>query len=426
MRRPRLAEFVVRSKRREYFSNVKLLTFMFQLLSMGLVLLNTRQALTVNSLVFSGLLIGLTYLSNVLVQRYTKGDNYLIMIANMLFSIGIVMIYRINPALGERQLLLYTIGVGAFFIAYYFLHYTGHFWENKTFFFLGISIAMLAVTLVFGRTLGGATNWIEVAGFQFQPSEFTKITFAFFIAAFYANHAFFKQKLGGSLFLMIATYILIGIFFLQGELGTAIVFFAAMICAMIAFDRSRLLLFANIGLALAGLFVAYRLFGHIQVRFEVWLDPWADPDGRGYQILQSMFAVASGGLFGRGIGLGQPGTIPLAHSDFIFASIIEEMGIFMGIAISLLYLIVFYRGLKISLSQTNPFYKVLALVISMMFAAQAAIVIGGVLKLIPLTGMVLPFMAHGGSSLLASFVMLGALQYSSVEQYPEVALEIKE
>lgn len=425
MRRPRLAALAALSKRREYFSSVKLLTFMFQLLSMGLVLLNTRQSLTLNTLIFTGLLIGLTYLSNVLVMRFTKGDNYLIIIANMLFSIGIVMIYRINPALGERQLLLYGIGIAVFFLSYYFLRYTGRFWEDKTFLFLGLSIMMLAVTLVFGRTVGGATNWIRVAGFQFQPSEFTKITYAFFIAAFYANHRFYK-KLGGSLFFMAATYFLIGIFFLQGELGTAIVFFAAMICAMIAFDRSRLLLAANIGLAFAGLFLAYKLFGHIQVRFDIWLDPWADPDGKGYQILQSLFAIASGGLFGRGIGLGSPGSIPLAHSDFIYASIIEEMGIFMGIAISLLYLIIFYRGLKISLAQRHPFYKVLALVISMMYAAQAAIVIGGVLKLIPLTGMVLPFMAHGGSSLLASFVLLGALQYSSIEHYPEVYLEDEE
>lgn len=426
MGRPRLAELATRRKRREYFSNVKLLTFIFQLLSMGLVLLNSRQSLTVSSLVFTGLLIGLTYLSNVLVMRFTKGDNYLIMIANMLFSIGIVMIYRINPGLGERQLLFYSIGIGAFFAAYYFLNYTGRFWQDKTLLFLGLSIAMLVVTLVFGRTLGGATNWIRLGQFQFQPSEFTKITYAFFIAAFYANHAVYKKKLGGSLFLMGATYVLIAIFFLQGELGTAVVFFAAMICAMIAFDRSRLLLALNIGLAFAGLFLAYQLFGHIQVRFDIWLDPWADPEGRGYQILQSMFAVASGGLFGRGIGLGSPGTIPLAHSDFIYASIIEEMGIFMGIAICLLYLIVFYRGLKISLAQSNPFYKVLALVISMMFAAQAAIVIGGVLKLIPLTGMVLPFMAHGGSSLLASFVLLGVLHFCSLEHYPEVTYEDEE
>lgn len=151
MRRPRLAEFAARNKQREYFSNVKLLTFMFQLLSMGLVLLNSRQSLNVNTLVFTGLLIGLTYLSNVLVMRYTKGDNYLIMIANMLFSIGIVMLYRINPALGQRQLLFYALGIAVFYASYYFLNYTGRFWQNKTFLFLGLSVAMLLVTLVFGR-----------------------------------------------------------------------------------------------------------------------------------------------------------------------------------------------------------------------------------------------------------------------------------
>lgn len=424
MKGKRLGEFAARRKKREYFSNVKLLTFMFQLLSMGLVLLNAYQTLTVSSLVFAGLLIGLTYLSNVLVERFMRGDNYLIMIGNMLFSIGIIMIYRINPTLGERQLLFYAIGIVVYFISYFFLRYTGFFWEDKPLLFLGLSAALLAATLVFGESIGGATNWIRIAGTQFQPSEFTKITFAFFLAGFYANHDWFK-RLGGTWFLMIATYALIGLFFLQGEIGTAVVFFAAMICAMIVFDKSRLLLALNVVLAFAGLFLAYRLFSHIQVRFDIWLDPWSDPDGKGYQILQSLFAIASGGLFGRGIGLGSPGSIPLAHSDFIYASIIEELGIFMGIAVSLLYLIVFYRGLKISLSQPRPFYKVLALVISMIFASQAAIVIGGVLKVIPLTGMVLPFMAHGGSSLLASFVMLGVLQYCSSRRFPEVTLERK-
>lgn len=412
-----------RLKRRAYFSEVRWLILLFQLMSMSLVLLHSVQNLNRNVVLFALILMLFTYVTSILVNRFTAGDNYMILIGNMLFSIGVIMIYRINPFYGQRQLFFYALGIAVFFIAYYFLRYTGRFWENKAFFFLGVSVLLLVVTLIFGKTVRGATNWIVVAGFQFQPSEFTKITFAFFIAAFYANHQFFKEKLFGSVFLMAATYGLIGIFFLQGEIGTAVLFYAAMICAFIAFDEDKLLTGMNIVLAFVGLFLAYKLFGHIRVRFDIWLDPWSDVDGKGYQIAQSLFAVASGGLFGTGIGLGSPQSIPLSFSDFIFASIIEEMGIFMGISVILLYLIFFYRGLKISLYQQNRFYKVLALVIAMIFAAQAMIVMGGVLKVIPLTGMVLPFMAYGGSSLLTSFLMMGVLQYCSEEHITEAEHE---
>lgn len=395
-----------------YFARVKWLTFWFQLLSLILVLFLNIEALTNTTLYFSLLLIALTFLSNILIQKLTKGESYLLLITNMLFSIGVVMIYRLNPNLGSRQLLFYSVGVVIFFITYFILKYTGHFWKDKALVFYLLTVALLGVTLFFGKTLGGATNWFVIFGVQVQPGEFAKISYAFFVASLFTLKDE-KRKEWVSYILMIATYILIGIFLLQRELGFAAIFYVTMLCAQIAFSKKRIPILLNLVLIVIGLYLAYQLFGHVKVRFDIWIDPWTDMDGTGYQITQSLFAVASGGLFGQGIGLGSPGSIPLAYSDFIFPSIVEEMGIFMGIGILLLYLILFYRGLKISLFQRDYFYRVLSLSIAMMFAAQAFIVVGGVLKVIPLTGLTLPFMAHGGSSLLTSFCLMGVLQFCS-------------
>lgn len=409
-------------EQKSYFGKVKWLTFWFQLLSLLLVLFLNVEALTDNTVYFSLLLIALTFLSNVLIQKLTKGESYLLLITNMLFSIGVVMIYRLNPNLGSRQLFFYSVGVVVFFLTYYILRFSHRFWKNKAIFFYILTMAFLGVTLLFGETLGGATNWIVVFGVQIQPGEFAKISYAFFLASLFTMERY-KDKPYVSYILMGFTYVLIGVFLLQRELGFAAIFFVTMLCVQIAFSKKRIPILLNIVLIVIGLFLAYHLFGHVKVRFDIWIDPWSDMDGTGYQITQSLFAVASGGLFGRGIGLGSPGSIPLAYSDFIFPSIVEEMGIFMGIGVLLLYLILFYRGLKISLSQRDPFYRVLSLSIAMMFAAQAFIVVGGVLKVIPLTGLTLPFIAHGGSSLLTSFCLMGVLQFCSEDHSEEIVYE---
>ena len=164
-----------------------------------------------------------------------------------------------------------------------------------------------------------------------------------------------------------------------------------------------------------GSIVAYFLFSHVRIRVATWKDPWSDIDVTGYQITQALFAMASGGLFGSGIGLGRPDYIPVAESDFIFSAICEEMGIFMGIAVVLLFMILVYRAIKISLIQKDKFYSILAFVIGILFALQTFIILGGVLKLIPLTGVTLPFISQGGSSMIAGFILLGCLQYCGEE-----------
>ena len=157
------------------------------------------------------------------------------------------------------------------------------------------------------------------------------------------------------------------------------------------------------------------MFNHVKIRFETWIDPWKYIDRQGYQITQSLFAIAEGGFFGSGLGLGYPDFIPEVHTDFIFSAICEEMGIFTGIGIIMLFLILVYRGFKIAMNQENQFFKVAALGISILFGIQSFIIFGGVLKMIPLTGITIPFVSYGGTSMLSSFIALGILQVASEE-----------
>ena len=174
------------------------------------------------------------------------------------------------------------------------------------------------------------------------------------------------------------------------------------------------MLLLNGAVASAGVFAGYKVLYHIQTRVAMWLDPFSDPSGRGYQIVQSLIAIASGGFTGQGLGNGSPYYVPLVQSDFIFSGICEEFGILGGISVILLYFIFVYRGFKIALSIPDGFDKKVALGLSAMFSFQIFIILGGVIKLIPLTGITLPFISYGGSSLVTSFMALGILQAISV------------
>lgn len=396
----------------KYLTTALGLLFLFEILALSLALAFNIENTTKNDLWTCLAIIIITFLSIKLVKKVTKGDNILLLIVNMLFSIGVVMIYRLDPAAGRKQLYFYIAGTIVFYITYFILKNIKR-WENHTFFYFAISVLLFLVTLIFGFSSGGAKNWLNIAGFAIQPSEFIKVPFVFFIASFYARYEVFNKKPFGRFFMTFGIYFFVAMFFLQGELGTAIIFFAVMILSQYVYDKDRKLIIFNIIAMFFGAILAYFLFGHVRVRIMTWLDPWSVIDDQGYQITQSLFALASGGLFGSGIGLGRPDYIPVATSDFIFPAICEEMGIFMGIAIVFIFLLLVYRAMKNSLSQQHKFYSILAFCIACLFAIQAFVIFGGVLKLIPLTGVTIPFVSSGGSSMLSGFILLSVLQYTS-------------
>jgi cell division protein FtsW (lipid II flippase) len=201
-----------------------------------------------------------------------------------------------------------------------------------------------------------------------------------------------------------------GFLILQREWGIAALLFFVYLTYLYIFGCNyRLLAINAISASMLG-FLGYLKLHHIQVRINAWLNPWQDIANVGYQITQSLFAIASGGLLGTGLGMGRPEFIPEVQTDFIFSAICEEMGVLGGIAVILLFFIFIYRGFKISLSTRQPFHKILSIGITLLFAYQTFMILGGVTGLIPLTGITLPFISYGGSSMITNFISLGLLQ----------------
>lgn len=354
-------------------------------------------------------LIALIYLSNYFLNKVSTGDNYIFLIVSMMMSIGIIMIYRINPILGFKQVIWFGLGTLILFVSYFIVKLINNKWSRLMRAYVILSVILFLFTLIFGSTIKGATNWIKIGQYTFQPAELIKLVFIFFLASYYVNRDKFENKY----FVISIAYMNIGFLFIQKDLGTALLFYLIFVTIFYVYERDRRFILYNLlGSMIIGI-IAYFVFSHVQVRVDAWLNPWKDISGKGYQIAQSLFAIASGGFLGTGIGLGHPEFIPEVQTDFIFSAICEEMGILTGIAVIMLFLILIYRGIKITLEQKNPFFKIIALGITTMFGFQAFIILGGVTKMIPLTGITLPFLSYGGSSLIASFSALGILQVSS-------------
>lgn len=388
------------------------LLFLYEILALSLLFVYQIDKLDKYILATGMGLILLVYISNYLLLKISKGDNYIFLIATMLMSVGIIMIYRISPVAGIRQLMWLSLGIFLFYLTYFI---TKHFksLDRLLYLYIGGAYFLFLITFLFGERTYGAINWIKVAGFSFQPAEMTKLILIFILATYYSRYDKYKEVKYSSYILTIIVFSFIGLLFLQRDLGMAVIFFGIFIILQFIFEEDRRLIYINLGLILVGGLIAYRLFSHVRIRVDIWIDPWRFIDDKGYQITQSLFAISEGGFFGKGLGLGHPQFIPLAYNDFIFAAICEELGIFTGIGIIMLFLLLVYRGFKIGISQVNRFYKILALGISSLFGIQSFIILGGVLKVIPLTGITLPFVAYGGTSIISSFMALGILQTAS-------------
>jgi len=368
-------------------------------------------------ILFLGLIL-IVYISNLVLGRVSSGDNYIFLIVSMLLSLGIITIYRLSPKLGLRQLIWVLAGILVFYLTYFIIRAMRRL-EYMTGLYLGLSILFFLLTIILAPSKYGAKNWIEISeNITIQLSEFTKILVIFLIASFYTTFQTRLKKLNykyTSYYLMGVIYIFVGFLFIQRDLGTAAIFIAIYTLIQYVYDENRKSILVNIGLMAGGSVTGYFLFSHVRNRVDIWLNPWTADKvvNSARQIVQSLFGIGEGGFIGQGIGLGYPKQIAFAYSDVIFSAICEEMGVLTGIGIIMLYMLLVYRAIKIALNQEYLFYRILALSVAILFTVQAFLNIGGVIKLIPMTGLTLPFISYGGSSLNSSFVALGILQVTS-------------
>ncbi|WP_031516184.1 FtsW/RodA/SpoVE family cell cycle protein [Desulfofalx alkaliphila] len=349
-----------------------------------------------------------------------RADPYLLPIITVLISTGLVFLLRLQPHYAIRQFAWLLVALVALaLVTTLFRNY--HLLSEYRYIYALLGVIALVVPIFFGEELGGAKRWLELPWFQVQTSEFVKIVLVLFLASYLAENKRILTTGTGSVFgipvpslrewgpMLVMWGIALVLLVFQRDLGTALIYFCTFLAMLyVATARIFYILF-GLTMFIIGAFICYLLFFHVQVRVDIWLNPWPLYDSYGYQIIQSLFAMGSGGVLGSGLGAGRPDLIPAAHTDFIFAAISEEMGLLGGAGIILLFILLIYRGLRIALEAKDDFSALLAAGLTALMGLQVFIILAGVMKLLPLTGITLPFISYGGSSLVANSIILGLL-----------------
>ena len=349
-----------------------------------------------------------------------KYDFILLPLVLMLCSVGLVEIARLKPELLVPQLRWLCVAQAVLLIL---LRFWKQIREMLSYpYLLGLTcVVVLGLPMLFGTEIGGSRNWLVFGPFSLQPSEFGKILILFFLAAYLSDHRHVlslpSMRLGPLCLppmRFIAPLVCIWgaavlMFVVERDLGSALLFFGmAVLMTYMATGSKTYVFLALLFISLAA-GVSYLAFGHVRVRFDIWLDPWQDPNGMAYQVVQSLFSFGTGGVWGTGFGFGHPGFIPEVHTDFIYAAIGEEWGLIGSLSVLFCYVLLAFRGISIALQCEEDRELMLAAGCSMLLLLQAFVIIAGVTKFLPLTGITLPFVSYGGSSLVSGFIELGLL-----------------
>ena len=354
-------------------------------------------------------------------------DVLLLPLVTLLTGIGLVMIFRLTynvegvENLATTQAIWILIGSGTMFVMVLFLRNYHRLFDYKYLFaFAGVFLIASTFTPL-GYEVNGARLWVDLGPVSFQPSEFARIALIVFFAGYLAekrdllaatSRSFLGVQIpaikyfGPVAFVWAAS---LGLLVFEKDLGSSLLFFAVPLLMLYAATGRIAYVILGTVLFSVGSFVTFLLFDHVQVRVQAWLDPWRYPDSTGFQILQSIFNIADGGLLGTGLGAGFAQTIPEVETDFVFSAIASELGLLGATAVLLAFLIFVYRGTKIALLAEDDASKLLAFGLTAMFALQTLVIVGGVTKAIPLTGITLPFVSYGGSSVVGNFILTGLL-----------------
>ena len=418
-----------------------LLAFAAVLVTLALVLVEANQEQTLTQ---SLLWVGLAYLAlftvaHLAVRRFAPyADPLILPCVALLNGLGLVMIHRLDLANAERaaalgvepptvqvgrQIAWTAIGLALFIAVLWFVR------DHRTLSRYGYTagfagLVLLALPGLLPSSISevnGAKIWLRLGIFSIQPGEFAKILLIVFFAAFLVQKRELFTSAGrrflGMEFprardlapLLLAWALSIGVLVLESDLGTSLLFFGIVLVMLYAATERVSWLVIGLTAFVGGAMIAYQLFAHVRVRVQVWLDPFGDFNGAGYQIGQALFGLGTGGVGGTGLGAGRPDLVPYAESDFMLSSLGEELGLIGLAAILIVYLVLITRGLRSALAVRDSFGKLLATGLSFAIALQLFTVVGGASKLIPLTGLTLPFLSYGGSSLVANYALVALL-----------------
>ena len=370
-------------------------------------------------------LAGAYCVAHVVVRQLAReADPLILPLAAILNGIGLAAVYRLSPDdFGPAQIIWTVVGLVIFcgtvvVVRDYkpLAHY------KYVFGFAGVGLLLLPLTPL-GTVINGARLWVGYGSFSFQPGELAKICIVIFFAAYLAERkellAIASRRLLGFHVpdvkhfgpILVMWGLSLAVMFYETDLGSSLLFFSIFLVMLYIATARAFYLLAGGALFVIGAIVGYNVFGHVRDRVAIWLDPLAPSMVRdeAYQLAQSLFAFATGGMFGTGLGSGRPDLIPAAQTDFVFAVVGEELGLLGTSAVLLCFLLLVGCGLRIAMLERDDFGQLLAAGLTIIFALQTIIIIGGVTRVLPLTGITLPFMSYGGSSMLANFILLGLL-----------------
>lgn len=430
MQATRLEARGFRWRRKEFF----LLLFPIALTALGFYVLQLLAGQVQSERYWPAILFGVGLLvMNLLLSRLApEADETLLPVAAMMNGMGLVMIERLASNFTVRQTISMAIGFVLCLLIAIWVE-GPRFAERYKYSLIlpGILLLLLGLILSFTGAIAGSPGRSVLSltdRFGIQPSEPLKLLLVLFLAGFLDFHRekFVTFRLSRPftdrkwLWVFIPLLGMWGLsmllLVLQRDLGAALLFFTIfLVVAYLATQRAGYVML-SLGLFVGGALAAYNAFSYVSLRFTVWLDPWSYPDGPGFQLIQALLAVANGGLFGKGLGQGFPGFVPVVHSDFIVVAIAEEWGLAGMLAVIGLYLIFLLRGFQLSMRAPDSFEQIVGGGLTALLCLQALIIISGSLKLMPLTGITLPFVSYGGTSLMTSYLLLGMLLRISREQ----------
>lgn len=323
----------------------------------------------------------------------------------MLLCVGFIMLSRLSFDKAVRQFLIVAVAALVTWIIPFIID---RMWQlaKIPWVYGTLGLALLIVVWMVGNNSFGAQLSLSIAGFSFQPSEFVKISFVFFVATMFYRSTDFKTVCVTTAVAAVHVLVLV----LSKDLGSALIFFITYLTMLFVATTNWAYLLGGLLGGCGASVLAYLMFSHVRTRVLAWKNPWSDIDNRGYQITQSLFAIGTGGWFGMGLYQGMPYKIPVVEKDFIFAAISEELGGIFAVCVLLICMGCFLQFMMIAAKMQAVFYKLVAFGLGMVYLVQIFLTVGGVIKFIPSTGITLPFISYGGSSVLSTFILFGVIQ----------------